>query len=225
MRVLLVEDDNSFADALSTALRRHGHDVVRAESGEQALAAPVSDLVLLDLGLPDIDGIQVLRRIRERSQVGVIAITARGEESQRVLGLRNGADDYLVKPFGMAELSARMDAVRRRTGSVTPPGQRLQLGPIEIDLSERTVFCEATAVTLTRKEFDLLAALVRAGGAVLTREDILTQVWQTSWHGVTRTLEVHVASLRAKLGAPELIQTVRGVGYRLAVVPATASGD
>ncbi|NED99709.1 response regulator transcription factor [Phytoactinopolyspora halotolerans] len=220
MRVLLVEDDNSFADALTTALRRHGHEVLRAASGEQALTAPTVDLVLLDLGLPDMDGIDVLRKIRQRSPVGVIAVTARGDEPQRVLGLRNGADDYVVKPFGMAELSARMDAVLRRAHSAAPPpGQRIRVGSLEIDLAEHAVYRNGTPVNLTRKEFDLLTALVRAEGAVLSREHILAQVWQTSWRGVGRTLEVHVASLRAKLGAPQLIETVRGVGYRLAVVP------
>ncbi len=218
MRVLVVEDDDSFADALGTALRRHGHDVLRASSGAQAIEAPPADLVLLDLGLPDIDGIEVLRRIRARSEVGVIAITARGEESQRVLGLRNGADDYLVKPFGMAELSARMDAVLRRSRrSSPPPGQRLRIGLVEVDLAERAVFSDAGPVALTRKEFDLLAALIRAGGAVLSRDHILAEVWQTTWRGVARSLEVHVASLRSKLGVPGLIQTVRGVGYRLAI--------
>ncbi|MFP3988173.1 response regulator transcription factor [Streptomyces sp. E11-3] len=220
MRVLLVEDDNEFADALSTALRRHGHDVLRADSGAQALAAGPADLVLLDLGLPDMDGIEVLRRLRERSQAGVIAVTARGEERHRVLGLRSGADDYLVKPFGMAELAARMDAVQRRARPVTPPpGHRFRIGAVEIDLARRAVFRDDAQVVLTRKEFDLLAALVRAGGAVLSREQILSDVWQTTWQGVGRTLEVHVANLRAKLGPPRLIHTVHGVGYRLAAMP------
>ncbi|GAA1895322.1 response regulator transcription factor [Streptomyces sodiiphilus] len=221
MRVLLVEDDDEFADALSTALWRHGYEVLRADSGARALEAPAVDLVLLDLGLPDLDGIEVLRRLRERSQVGVIAVTARGEERHRVLGLRTGADDYLVKPFGMAELAARMDAVLRRVRPGTPlPGQLIRVGAVEIDLARRAVFRDTVEVSLTRKEFDLLAALVRAEGAVLSRERILAEVWQTTWRGVDRSLEVHVASLRAKLGPPRPILTVHGVGYRLASPPA-----
>jgi DNA-binding response OmpR family regulator len=231
MRVLLVEDDDEFADALSTALRRHGHEVARAASGERALAALdtdllLLDLVLLDLGLPDLDGLEVLDRLRQRSQVGVIAVTARGEERHRVLGLRGGADDYLVKPFGMAELTARMEAVMRRARpAAPPPGQVIRLGEVELDLARRTVSRGTDQVRLTRKEFDLLAALVRADGAVLDREQLLAEVWQTTWHGVGRTLEVHVANLRAKLGSPRLIQTVHGVGYRLAAKPERRVGD
>ncbi|MDB1088978.1 response regulator transcription factor [Streptomyces sp. ACA25] len=225
MRVLLVEDDDEFADALSTALRRHGHAVLRTDCGADALSAPLVDLVLLDLGLPDLDGIEVLRRLRQRSRVGVIAVTARGEERHRVLGLRNGADDYLVKPFGMAELAARMDAVLRRAGpAIPPPGHRVRLGAVEIDLAQRAVYRDAAPVALTRKEFDLLAALVRAEGAVLSRERILAEVWQTTWSGVARSLEVHVANLRGKLGEPGLIRTVHGVGYRLSARP-DRSGD
>lgn len=217
MRVLLVEDDDGFARALSAALRRYGHAVLHTGSGAGALAAPRVDVVLLDLGLPDLDGIEVLRRLRDRGQVAVIAVTARGEERHRVLGLRSGADDYLVKPFGVAELTARMEAVLRRVGPATPPaGQRLALGDLEIDLARRSVCRGSAPLGLTRKEFDLLAALVRAEGAVVSRERILAEVWETTWRGVGRTLEVHVATLRAKLGAPELIQTVHGVGYRLA---------
>jgi DNA-binding response OmpR family regulator len=223
MRILLVEDDDRFADALGTALRRHGYQVARASSAAEALTAPSVDLVLLDLGLPDADGLEVCGRLRATSDVAIIAVTARGEERDRVRGLRTGADDYLVKPFGIAELEARIGAVMRRArpGALVP-GQPVRLGAVQVDLARRTVLRNGVPVPLTRKEFDLLALLVRACGAAVSRDRILAEVWRTTWSGAERTLEVHVGSLRAKLGDPSLIETVRCVGYRLSAPPETA---
>ncbi|WP_431893987.1 response regulator transcription factor [Nonomuraea sp. bgisy101] len=219
MRILLVEDDDRFADALATALLRHGHHVERARSAAEALALPEvarAELVLLDLGLPDLDGVDLLRRLRADSQIGIIVVTARGEESQRVRGLRAGADDYIVKPFGVAELEARMEAVMRRVRSHRPSARGTSTyGPLDVDEVGRSVRMNGTDVRLTRKEFDLLHALVRADGAVIGRDGLLAEVWQTTWQGGARTLEVHIASLRAKLGDPALIETVRGMGYRM----------
>lgn len=216
MRILLVDDDDRFADALTVALRRQGFEVRRAATGAAALAAPPADLVLLDLGLPDLDGIEVCRRLRAGGDVAIIAVTARGEERDRVLGLRTGADDYLVKPFGVAELAARIDAVMRRVRPVVRPVV-VAAGGLRVDTARREVTAaDGSPVALTRKEFELLAALARQPGLVVTRERLLIEVWNNVWPGARRTLDVHIATLRAKLGDPALIRTVHGVGYRLA---------
>jgi DNA-binding response OmpR family regulator len=215
MRVLLVEDDVRVAGALEAALRRRGYDLLRAGTAAEALAAPPVDLVLLDLGLPDRDGLDVCRELRRRGDVAIIAVTARGEERDRIAGLRTGADDYVVKPFGIAELQARIDAVMRRMARSTTRRLPVQVGSLMVDLDAHRVSVSGTEVPLTRKEYDLLAALVRRIGSVVTREELLADVWRTTWAGNLHTVEVHVASLRAKLGLPQLIQTVRGVGYRL----------
>ena len=215
MRVLLVEDDTRVAAALETALRQHGHDVTRAATAAEALAAAPVDLVLLDLGLPDRDGIEVCRELRARSDVAIIAVTARAEERERVLGLRSGADDYVVKPFGMAELQARIEAVMRRTARSGPARPNFRVGALEVDVDARRVTVSGKEITLTRKEFELLAALARRPGHAVTREQLLAEVWRTTWRGSLHTLEVHVASLRGKLGDGGFVQTVRGVGYRL----------
>jgi DNA-binding response OmpR family regulator len=215
MRVLLVEDDMRVAGALETALRRRGYDLLRVGTAAEALAAPPVDLVLLDLCLPDRDGIEVCRELRKRGEVAIIAVTARGQERDRIAGLRTGADDYVVKPFGMAELQARIDAVMRRTARSATRQEPVTIGPVTIDLDARRVTMQDAEISLTRKEYDLLAALARRPGAVVTREQLLADVWQTTWQGNPHTVEVHVASLRAKLGDPGLVQTVRGVGYRL----------
>src|SRR5205814_904641 len=152
--------------------------------------------------------------LRRRGEVPIIAVTARGEEHDRVFGLRGGADDYVVKPFGVAELEARMEAVMRRTARSQRPELPVTVGPLTVDTGARTVEVDGRAVTLTRKEFDLLAALVRRPGTAVTREQLLAEVWHTTWIGSPHTVEVHVASLRAKLGDPGLVQTIRGVGYR-----------
>jgi DNA-binding response OmpR family regulator len=215
MRVLLVEDDVRVAGALETALRRRGYDLLRAGTAAEALAAPPVDLVLLDLGLPDRDGIEVCRELRRRGEVAIIAVTARGEERDRIAGLRTGADDYVVKPFGMAELQARIDAVMRRALRTAAPQGATTFGSVTIDFDAHRVTADGAEISLTRKEYDLLAALARRPGTVVTRDQLLADVWHTTWAGSPHTVEVHVASLRAKLRDPALVQTVRGVGYRL----------
>jgi DNA-binding response OmpR family regulator len=224
MRVLLVEDDARVAGALESAMRRRGFDLLRVSTAAAALAAPPVDLVLLDLGLPDRDGIEVCRELRRRGDVAIIAVTAREEERDRCLGLRSGADDYVVKPFGMAELQARIDAVMRRAARSAARRSTVTVGPLSIDLDAHLATVDGAEVALTRKEFDLLAALARRPGAVVTRDELLADVWRSTWAGSRHTIEVHVASLRAKLGDPGLIQTVRGVGYRLHSGPAAVAG-
>ncbi|MEV6794066.1 response regulator transcription factor [Streptomyces sp. NPDC051320] len=215
MRILLVEDDDRFAEALTVALRRHRFDVSRAATGAAALIAPPTDLILLDMGLPDMDGVEVCRRLRDIGQVAIIAVTARGDERDRVIGLRSGADDYLIKPFGVAELRARIDAVMRRARPLAPPV--VHAGTTRIDIAQHLVTtANGSAVALTRKEFELLAALARQPGVVVSRERLLLEVWGTQWPGAHRTLDVHMATLRGKLGDPKAVQTIHGVGYRLA---------
>jgi DNA-binding response OmpR family regulator len=249
MRLLLVEDDNRVAAALSAVLGKHGFDVRHARSGEEALQAllpdegPEYDCVLLDLGLPDQDGFEVCSRIRRRAATPVIMVTARADVRSRIHGLNLGADDYVVKPYDIGELLARIHAVSRRpplrppvapsaapatapagaatTTSPEPaaPAQdgRLLLGRVAIELPTRQVTVDGDAIALTRKEFDLLALLAQRPGVVFRREQIISEVWRTAWEGTGRTLEVHVASLRSKLRTPAMIETVRGVGYRLVV--------
>ena len=214
MRVLVVEDDDSIAEPLADGLRREGFTVERVATGEDALRAEPADVVLLDLRLPDLDGYEVCRRLRTRSDVPIIVVTARSEEVDRVVGLELGADDYLVKPFGFRELVARIRAVTRRTSRAAPV-TALVVGALRVDRRARQVWVAGAEVALTPKEFDLLVLLASEPGAVLTRERILDEVWDPHWFGPTKTLDVHVASLRRKLGDPGWIETVRGVGYRL----------
>jgi two-component system response regulator RegX3 len=219
MRVLLVEDDQTIASPLVRGLEREGFAVVHAECGADALTglrATTPDVVLLDLGLPDIDGFELCRELRATSGVPIIVVTARGEEVDRVVGLELGADDYVVKPFGFRELVARIRAVRRRANGRTA-GHAATLGDLVVDRRTRRATVEGRALSLTPKEFDLLALLADDPGAVCSRQRILDEVWDPHWYGPTKTLDVHVASLRRKLGHPELIETVRGVGYRLCV--------
>lgn len=234
MRLLLVEDDDRVASALSAVLTKHGFDVVQARSGEEALRALLPDgqapfdVVLLDLGLPDQDGFEVCSRIRRGSGTPVIMVTARADVRSRIHGLNLGADDYVVKPYDTGELLARIHAVSRRraaedreqdsaAASGDAPVETIRFGPVAIEPSTRQVVVGGEAVALTRKEFDLLALLAQRPGVVFRREQIISEVWRTNWEGTGRTLEVHVASLRAKLGLPVLIETIRGVGYRLVV--------
>jgi DNA-binding response OmpR family regulator len=215
VRILLVEDDERVAVAMASALTRRGFDVERAATASAALTAAPCDLVLLDLSLPDGDGIEVCRTLRRRSaQLGIIAVTARGEERDRVVGLRVGADDYVVKPFSMGELQARIEAVLRRAAYATPEHPVIAAGRVRIDVPARAVTIDGRAIALTRKEFDILVSLARQPGLVVTRDRIVLDVWQTMW--VARhTVEVHIGSLRCKLGDPRLVESVRGVGYRL----------
>lgn len=223
MHVLLVEDDDAIAEPLLRGLEREGLAPTRVATGEAALAHLASaptELVLLDLGLPDIDGYEVCRRVRATSDLPIIILTARGDEIDRVLGLELGADDYLVKPFGFRELLARIRAVTRRTAARNDEQRDgepevLRHGAVELDLRTHKATREGDELTLTRKEFDLLALLLRDPGATCTREQILEDVWDPHWYGPTKTLDVHIASLRKKLGDPGFIETVRGVGFRL----------
>ena len=217
MHILVVEDEDAIADPLVAGLRREGYEVSRVANGEGALEAPFADLVLLDLRLPDLDGLDVCRRLRERSRVPIIVLTARGEEADRVVGLELGADDYVVKPYGLRELIARIRAVMRRTASPGADGGTLRVGELEVDERSRRARLDGGELELTPKEFDLLAALARDPGAALSRQRLLAEVWQTSWYGSSKTIDVHVASLRRKLGDPGWIETVRGVGFRLRV--------
>ncbi|MFD8014753.1 response regulator transcription factor [Streptomyces sp. NPDC058955] len=238
MRLLLVEDDDHVAAALSAILAKHGFAVTHARNGEEALQAvlptaqgerPSYGVILLDLGLPDQDGYQVCARIRKLTATPVIMVTARADVRSRIHGLNLGADDYVVKPYDTGELLARIHAVSRRNpgpgapddGGTGSAGEAtvLHLGAVAVELPTRRVSVDGEPVALTRKEFDLLALLAQRPGVVFRREQIISEVWQTSWEGTGRTLEVHVASLRSKLRMPALIETVRGVGYRL-VAPA-----
>jgi DNA-binding response OmpR family regulator len=219
VHILLVEDDDRVAAALRPALHRHGMTTTRLERGRGAVEHLTGvDVVLLDLGLPDADGVDVCRAIRQASDVPVIVVTARGDVEDRIVGLHSGADDYVVKPYDVGELVARIHAVRRRRGpSEGEPADRIVTTEdgVAIDLGRHTVTVDGTEVTLTRKEFQVLALLAAARGTVCTRTRIVAEVWGRSWPGANRTLDVHVATLRTKLGRPELVQTVRGVGYRL----------
>lgn len=216
MRLLVVEDDAAIAAPLMEGLQRAGYETIGAVTGSEALTrASQSDLVLLDLGLPDIDGSAVCRRIRAVSAVPIIVVSARGEESERVLAFELGADDYVVKPFGLRELIARIGAVSRRTIPAGDPPVAQRIGALEIDRRTRRTRLGGTPIGLTPKEFDLLAVLAEDPGAVMSRHDIMTAVWDLHWYGPTKTLDVHVASLRKKLGDPGWVETVRGVGFRL----------
>ena len=239
MRVLLVEDDDRLGAALSDVLRVHGMEVDHVNCARLALEhlTAETDAVVLDLGLPDRDGFEVCSRIRRTHDVPILIATARSDLTARVHGLNLGADDYLVKPYDVRELMARLHAIsRRRRRPEVPllpgdaradpadpatavPGPRtpgVSWGDVVIDVERRSVTRLGTPVQLTRKEFDLLALLARQPGVVFRREQIISEVWQSTWDGCHRTLEVHVAAVRAKTGTAALIETVRGVGYRLA---------
>jgi DNA-binding response OmpR family regulator len=212
-RVLVVEDDRGIADSLVRGLRQAGYTVEGVRRGRDALAAPAPDVVLLDLGLPDIDGVEVCRRLRARSDAAIIAVTARGEEADRVVALDEGADDYLVKPFGLAELLARIRAVLRRRRPVGP--ELVRHGPLALDLRTRQVTVGGSTVALTPKEFSILECLAADPGRVVSRQQILERAWDAHWYGPTKVLDVHVAALRRKLDVPGLIETVYGHGFRL----------
>jgi DNA-binding response OmpR family regulator len=218
VQILIVEDDDAIANPLAAGLEREGFDVTRVSTGEDALEAALPDLVLLDLRLPGMDGTEVCRRLRARSDVPIIVVTAKGEEVDRVVGLELGADDYIVKPFGFRELLARIRAVMRRARPGTDRAQ-IHVGPLEIDVRGRRATMGDDPLNLTTKEFDLLALLASEPGDVVSRQRILREVWDTEWFGPTKTVDVHVASLRKKLGDPGWIETVRGIGLRLVARP------
>jgi len=220
--ILVVEDEQAIADLVRAYLRRDGFDVVWARSGEQALEElprhPVR-LVVLDIGLPGIDGFEVCRRLRSRTGVPILILSARDEEVDRVAGLEAGADDYVTKPFSPRELVARVKAILRRAGGgggggVVDDGA-LALGDVQLDRASRTVTVAGKPVELTSREFDLLAALLSHPGVVLSRDRLLELAWQGEFAGGTRTVDVHVAQLRGKLGLPDFIETVRGAGYKV----------
>lgn len=213
-RILIVESDASDACALEDGLRRHGHEVAAVDRGSVALESHEGvDLVLLDLELPDLDGLEVCKAIRSVSCVPMIIVTARGSELDRVLGLQAGADDYLVKPYGFRELMARVEAVMRRVRTQRRLGHAIDRGPLHIDVNSREVSVDGRDVGLTRKEFDLLCLLASHPDTVISRKRLLQQVWDDSWS--RRTVDTHVSSLRGKLGGSSWIITVRGVGFKL----------
>jgi DNA-binding response OmpR family regulator len=217
VRLLLVEDDPSISDPLCSGLIREGFEVELASTGGEALTAAPADLVLLDLGLPDLDGRVVCRELRDRSSIPIIVVTARGDEIDRVMLLELGADDYVVKPFGFRELVARIRAVLRRSahpGQIIAQTAETDWYDLRVDRRTRLVTVNEQPVRLTPKEFDLLAELASDPGAVMTREHLIDRVWDENFWGSTKTLDVHIASLRKKIGA-DRIETIRGVGFRL----------
>ena len=217
--MLIVEDEDSIAEPLAGGLRREGYEVERVATGGEAIEHEPVDVVLLDLRLPDMDGLDVCRRLRSQSDVPIIIVSARGDEVDRVLGLEMGADDYVVKPFGFREVHARIRAVTRRGRGGSPDADGLIVGPLEVDGRSHLVQLRGEPVEVTPNEFDLLALLASYPGEAISRERIIEQVWKTSWYGSTKTIDVHVASLRRKLGDPAWIETVRGVGFRLQAPP------
>ncbi|MFD3503554.1 response regulator transcription factor [Streptomyces sp. NPDC058676] len=216
MQILLAEDDDGVAAALVEVLYDHGHVTRRVRYGSEVMTYHrSSDLLLLDLGLPDIDGLEVLRAVRAVSDLSVVVLTARGDERSVVRGLRLGADDYLVKPVRLAELLARIETVTRRTAAKGAPAVRtVRAGDVEIDLDARRVRVGGAEVELTTKEFDILAVLAGRAGTAVSREQLLDEVWGDAHHAVSRSLDVHLTQLRAKLRRPELLTTIRGFGYR-----------
>jgi two-component system, OmpR family, response regulator RegX3 len=224
-RILLIEDEESISEPLERALGREGFDVAvaaTAAEGRERFRDDRPDLVLLDVMLPDGDGRDVLREIRSASRTPVVMLTARGEELERVLGLELGADDYVTKPFSSAELAARVRAVLRRTDAAPAEGDGavLEAGDVRMELERHEASLGGEPLELTVKEYALLRMLLENAGRVVTREQLIRDVWDTTWFGSTKTLDVHVSGLRKKLGddpaSPRYIRTVRGVGFRFA---------
>jgi len=222
--ILLVEDEASITEPLTAALEREGwatHVTASAREAPGLVTSKEPDLVLLDVMLEDGSGFDVCREVRQTSRVPIIMLTARGEELDRIIGLELGADDYVVKPFSARELIARIRAVMRRTADVVAPAardDRIEIGDVVLESSMRRVTLAGDEVDLTRKEYELLALLMRNAGMVLTRERLIDEVWDTNWYGSTKTLDVHVSGLRKKLGddagTPRYVHTLRGVGFR-----------
>jgi two-component system response regulator RegX3 len=221
-RVLFVEDEATIAEPFARALTRAGFDPTVATTGHDAIELAQRThphVVLLDLGLPDADGLDVCRRLQRDSDVPILILTARGTETDKIIGLGVGADDYVVKPFSGDEVIARIRAILRRSERTRPRGPS-RIGELEVDPGARRVVFRGDELTLTRKEFDLLERLVRSAGRVVTREDLMSEIWDENWFGPTKTLDVHIGWLRKKLGddpaRPRYIHTVRGVGFRFA---------
>lgn len=224
--ILIVEDEPAITEPLAAALAREGWETHVTGSAREAVTLVESlrpDLVLLDVMLSDGSGFDVCREVRQTSRVPIIMLTARGEESDRIVGLELGADDYVLKPFSARELIARVRAVLRRTDEVVSDSgddERVVIGEIALEPAMRRVTLAGQEVELTRKEYDLLALLMRNAGTVLTRERLIDEVWDTNWFGSTKTLDVHVSGLRRKLGddaaTPRYLHTLRGVGFRFA---------
>jgi two-component system, OmpR family, response regulator RegX3 len=219
----MVEDEESITEPLAEALDREGFDTQVAGTVRDALdltQQELPDLVLLDVMLPDGSGYDVCRQLRERSSVPIIMLTARGEETDRVVGLELGADDYVVKPFSAREVAARIRAVLRRADASVEREGPLEVGPLQLDPDRRSATLAGDELELTRKEFELLELLMREAGNVVSRERLIDEVWDVNWFGSTKTLDVHVSSLRRKVGDdsadPRFIHTVRGVGFRFA---------
>jgi DNA-binding response OmpR family regulator len=216
--VLVVDDEPNIADLIELYLRREGYRVVKAAGGEDGIRAVGEQrprLVVLDVGLPDIDGLEVCRRLRATSAIPVIFVTARDTEVDRVLGLELGADDYVTKPFSPAELVARVKAVLRRAEGGAAPAEIIQVGRVTIDVGRREVRVDDEAVAFTTKEFDLLRFLAERPGLAMSRQQILDGVWGYDWYGDVRTVDVHIAQVRKKVDDAVQIDTVRGIGYRL----------
>ena len=220
----MVEDEQSITEPLAEALAREGFGTQVAGTAGEALELAASvepDLVLLDVMLPDGSGYDVCRELRTSSAVPIIMLTARGEETDRIVGLELGADDYIVKPFSAREVVARIRAVLRRAGDHdSAPKEPIELGPLRLDRAKRSAVLDGEELDLTRREYDLLELLMSEAGSVVTRERLIDEVWDVNWFGSTKTLDVHVSGLRRKLGddssSPRFIHTVRGVGFRFA---------
>ena len=218
-KVLVVDDEPALLRAVGAALKAREYDVATAMTGQAAIDAVAldpPDLIVLDLGLPDIDGIEVCRRIREWSDVPIVVLSAEGSEQRKVLALDEGADDYLIKPFGLQELLARIRAVLRRSKQPAGHAQVLQHGPLTVDLRTHKVSVNGNQIAVTPKEFAILECLASDPGRVVSRQEMLERAWDEHWYGPTKVLDVHMAALRKKLGDPGLIETVYGHGFRLA---------
>ncbi|MFF2550120.1 response regulator transcription factor [Nocardia sp. NPDC058058] len=216
MRLAVVEDDDGVGDALVEAFTARGLQATRMRRGADLLTAHRGyDAIILDLGLPDADGLTVLRQLREVSAVPVVILTARNDERSIVRGLRGGADDYVVKPARISELLARIENVTRRAGAVTaPPRRTVESGDVRVDLGARRVEVAGVDIGLTPKEFELVEALVERPGAAVSRQQLMDRIWGDAFVAVSRSLDVHMTGLRAKLDRPGLITTIRGYGYR-----------
>lgn len=216
VRLLLIEDDDAIAKSVIASLSSAGNDVKRVSSYEEGLESATTghfDAILLDLGLPDGDGLDLAKQLRETIVTPIIIVSARGDEVDRIVGLEIGADDYVVKPFSQRELLARIRAVVRRSSNLSAPEPQFA-SRIQIDSRTRTVLVDGAEVNLTPKEFDLLAFLASEPGVVFRRNEILDVVWDVDWFGTTKTLDAHVAALRKKLGHQGWIEAVRGVGFK-----------